>query len=317
MGRGKKRGQAPIGAIASETGPAPLSEILFYHVAPQSARESITRDGLDAATHGFRWHSGVHWHDPWHKTKVTRNNLLRMQEDAVEFADNRASLQDVWAVDVSTYIDELRDNDDYGHRVAYYVERSIARESLRGVVWSTDEALASEPVMTITPPGTKEWRATDVVRPEFSGGFRSTTTSPNGLGFGIPEEEQVDAGGKKEWRLSKHEGLLHRIDGPAVIWPDGETEYWVMGQLSRLDGPAIEYVNGSKEWRVEGCLHREDGPAIERANGSKEFYLDGEVLSEQAYWDRIADLHAEREIERLAKVPVSSGPRSRISSLAG
>ena len=40
-----------------------------------------------------------------------------------------------------------------------------------------------------------------------------------------------------------------------------------MINLHREDGPAIEYANGNKHWYLNGKLHREDGPAIENANG--------------------------------------------------
>ncbi len=33
--------------------------------------------------------------------------------------------------------------------------------------------------------------------------------------------------------------------------------------LHREDGPAVEYSNGEKEWYFNGLLHRVDGPALE------------------------------------------------------
>jgi len=45
--------------------------------------------------------------------------------------------------------------------------------------------------------------------------------------------------------------------------------------LHRKDGPAIEYANGDKEWFLNGKRHREDGPAVELANGHKEYWIDG------------------------------------------
>ncbi|MDE1834752.1 MAG: hypothetical protein KGH64_05445 [Candidatus Micrarchaeota archaeon] len=47
------------------------------------------------------------------------------------------------------------------------------------------------------------------------------------------------------------------------------------GKLHRTDGPAIEYANGDKEWYLNGQRHRTDGPAFERANGDKEWWLNG------------------------------------------
>jgi hypothetical protein len=47
------------------------------------------------------------------------------------------------------------------------------------------------------------------------------------------------------------------------------TEWYLNGKLHREDGPAIEYKNGDKSWWLNGNLHREGGPAIIRANGNK------------------------------------------------
>lgn len=69
-------------------------------------------------------------------------------------------------------------------------------------------------------------------------------------------------------------GQLHRLDGPAVEWADGDKEWWVEGKPHRLDGPAVEWANGAKWWYVESKLHRLDGPAIEWADGTKEWYVN-------------------------------------------
>ena len=49
------------------------------------------------------------------------------------------------------------------------------------------------------------------------------------------------------------EGLRHRIGGPAIIYPNG-TRYWVQnGVLHRLDGPAVEnVVRGVRIWYIYG-----------------------------------------------------------------
>jgi len=46
-----------------------------------------------------------------------------------------------------------------------------------------------------------------------------------------------DFGNRKEWRLN---GSLHRIDGPAKEWADGEKQWYQNGVRHRDDGPAIE-----------------------------------------------------------------------------
>ena len=82
------------------------------------------------------------------------------------------------------------------------------------------------------------------------------------------------------------EGVLHRIDGPAVEGSDGNKSWWVNGKLHRVDGPAVESPDGSKSWWVKGKLHRLDGPAYEESNGYngyKEWWIEGEQLTEEEF----------------------------------
>lgn len=58
--------------------------------------------------------------------------------------------------------------------------------------------------------------------------------------------------------------------------------------LHREDGPAVEYANGNKQWFLNGKCHREDGPAIELAGGFKAWWLNGEYLSEAEFLKRTA-----------------------------
>src|SRR3990167_8892773 len=74
--------------------------------------------------------------------------------------------------------------------------------------------------------------------------------------------------------------IEHRPTAKLITWPqkavDNEgTIIWrnLDGQLHRRDGPAIEWANGDKEWWLNDQHHREDGPAVERANGDKEWWL--------------------------------------------
>ncbi len=49
--------------------------------------------------------------------------------------------------------------------------------------------------------------------------------------------------------------------------------YNELGKLHRIDGPAIEYANGNKDWFIDGQRHRTDGPAIEYIDGTEDWYL--------------------------------------------
>lgn len=87
----------------------------------------------------------------------------------------------------------------------------------------------------------------------------------------------ADTEGRKYWWLN---GLLHRVDGPAVEYPDGSKKWCVNGELHREDGPAIKYADGSKQWWLNGKLHREDGPAIED-NMFKQWHLHGKYFGNE------------------------------------
>ena len=50
-------------------------------------------------------------------------------------------------------------------------------------------------------------------------------------------------------------------------------------KLHREDGPAYEYADGDKEWWLDNSeRHREDGPAIEYADGYKAWCLNGKEV---------------------------------------
>lgn len=75
-----------------------------------------------------------------------------------------------------------------------------------------------------------------------------------------------------EWRLN---GKLHREDGPAIEYANGDRFWFQNGDLHREDGPAIEYAGGTRCWYQNGELHREDGPAVEYASGARRWYRNG------------------------------------------
>jgi NAD+ synthetase len=87
---------------------------------------------------------------------------------------------------------------------------------------------------------------------------------------------QILESGNKVWRNKKKQ--IHRIDGPAVEYANGDKVWYHNHKLHRIDGPAIERINGEKLWYKNGNLHRLDGPAIERANGNKEWWKNGRTF---------------------------------------
>ncbi len=48
------------------------------------------------------------------------------------------------------------------------------------------------------------------------------------------------------------DGLLHREDGPAVLYADGSESWFMNGVLHRTGGPARDWVYGNEEWYQHG-----------------------------------------------------------------
>lgn len=55
--------------------------------------------------------------------------------------------------------------------------------------------------------------------------------------------------------------LYHRIDGPAVVYDNGDKSWWVNGWRHRDDGPAIEWSDRIEYWI--------NGKHIPQLNGKK------------------------------------------------
>ena len=67
-----------------------------------------------------------------------------------------------------------------------------------------------------------------------------------------------------------------------------------LGQLHRTDGPAVEYNDGDKFWCINGKLHREDGPAVEWISGLKYWYLNDIQYTEDQYQKELIKLKLKR-----------------------
>ena len=93
--------------------------------------------------------------------------------------------------------------------------------------------------------------------------------------------------GSEKWYQN---GELHCTTGPAVIWAYGDLEWWQNGKQHREDGPAVEWHNGSKFWFQNGSCHRVNGPAVVWANGHVEWRLYGQEYTEQGYHEKLAEL---------------------------
>ncbi len=53
-------------------------------------------------------------------------------------------------------------------------------------------------------------------------------------------------------------GQFHRIDGPAIIWSNGDKIWCINGLFHRTDGPAQEYEDGSRYWWINDINYEEE-----------------------------------------------------------
>ena len=86
--------------------------------------------------------------------------------------------------------------------------------------------------------------------------------------------------------MNKDDQSISKIDEFGHKW-------WTLnGLIHREDGPAVEWINGDKSWYFHGQRHREDGPAYEDNDGYKEWW----------YHDRWIKCDSQEEFERLIKL---------------
>lgn len=59
-----------------------------------------------------------------------------------------------------------------------------------------------------------------------------------------------DPSGNDRWHDDS--GLLHRLDGPALVTKFGDMRWYQYGQLHREEGPAIKNNSGYQAWYYRG-----------------------------------------------------------------
>ena len=90
-------------------------------------------------------------------------------------------------------------------------------------------------------------------------------------------------------RYYNKDNRLHRTNGPAVEWNDGEKWWYQNGQRHRTDGPAVERFDRYREWWQHGQRHRTDGPAVVGSNGHKAWFINGEEMTEAEFNQKVKD----------------------------
>jgi len=66
-------------------------------------------------------------------------------------------------------------------------------------------------------------------------------------------KREVDIHGNARYYNSK--GQLHREDGPAVEWVNGDKHWFINGKRHRLDGPAAEWFTENKIWYLKSKIY--------------------------------------------------------------
>ena len=97
----------------------------------------------------------------------------------------------------------------------------------------------------------------------------------------------IYASGSKHWCIN---GQLHREDDPAIESSSGDRYWYRNGKLHREGGPAFITARGTRKWALNGRLHRTDGPAIEWSDGDREWWLNGVKYTKQDYHALITEL---------------------------
>ena len=63
-------------------------------------------------------------------------------------------------------------------------------------------------------------------------------------------EQYISRYGNKFYYKDPGMTILHRVDGPAAEYANGNKSWYLNGKPHRLDGPTFEYTSGIREWCV-------------------------------------------------------------------
>lgn len=85
------------------------------------------------------------------------------------------------------------------------------------------------------------------------------------------------------------DGVVHRDDGPAIIFKDGTRVWYQHGKIHRENGPAIEHPDGGTEWSQNNRLHRTDGPAVEYPTGLRYWFVNGFLINGYRHFQKVSN----------------------------
>jgi len=71
---------------------------------------------------------------------------------------------------------------------------------------------------------------------------------------------------------------IHRDDGPAVVYNDGQMWWYQNGKIHREDGPAIVDPKGEQFWSLDGTPYTEEQHAAEMKRRNNKDSCSGKVV---------------------------------------
>jgi hypothetical protein len=74
---------------------------------------------------------------------------------------------------------------------------------------------------------------------------------------------------------------LHRDDGPAVIYKEGDLFWYQQGKIHREGAPAFIRNNGDLFWYLHDKLHRLNGPAAITKQSGHAWYINGVDITQE------------------------------------
>ena len=72
--------------------------------------------------------------------------------------------------------------------------------------------------------------------------------------------------------------------GCCYVEQDRKRQWMVDGVLHRINGPAVETDDDWEYWFFDGLLHRLDGPAVSDPRLNFQFYIFGKKIEQLKYW---------------------------------
>ena len=82
--------------------------------------------------------------------------------------------------------------------------------------------------------------------------------------------------------MSMKKDIFNNDNGPALLWKQGQAEYWLDGILHRLDGPAI-YDRNSETYVINGVYVTKEEFDYWIKNNGTEWNNEFELLFNMSY----------------------------------